>query len=291
MYHVKWGGKNGHMVYNATMNEIFNRKLSMENELRRALEGEQFRLYFQPQVDTETSTVVGMEALIRWQHPEFGLLPPSEFIPLAEETGLILRITEWVLCEASKQFGVWKQMGFDNLKLSLNFSPQDVERKDFVGMVKKKMGMFGLDPSQLEIEITESTLMRDMENSVSKLRALTSVGARVAVDDFGTGYSSLGYLKSFPIHTIKIDKSFVHDVHGIMNDVPIISAISAIAQGFKMKLIAEGVETVEQMQYLAARGCPVMQGFLFSRPLTGDEATNLLRNQQDIFIRAQMAVH
>lgn len=152
------------------------------------------------------------------------------------------------------------------------------------------MQKFDLDLSQLEIEITESTLMRDMENSVSKLRALSGAGAKVAVDDFGTGYSSLGYLKSFPIHTIKIDKSFVHDVRG-MSEVPIISAITAIAHGFKMKLIAEGVETAEQRDFLAARGCLIMQGFLFSRPLTAEEATNALLNQQDLFIRSLLTVH
>lgn len=290
MYHVKWEGKNGHMVYNAAMNEVFHRKLTMENELRRALDADQFQLYYQPQVDVGTGSIVGMEALIRWQHPEYGLVPPNEFIPLAEETGLIVRVTEWVLREAFRQLRVWQDMGFDDLGLSLNFSPQDIERKDFVGMLKKNLQKNGLDPGDLEIEITESTLMRDMENSISKLKALSMVGSKIAVDDFGTGYSSLSYLQQFPIHTIKIDKSFVHDVSDGTTDVPIISAVIAIAKGFKMKLIAEGVETTEQMNFLSTRGCTVMQGFLFSRPLTSAEATNALRNHDDLFIRSRMSI-
>ncbi len=291
MYHVKWEGKNGCMLYNKNMNEVFHRKLSMENELRRALDADQFILYYQPQVDVINSSIVGMEALIRWQHPEYGLVPPNEFIPLAEETGLIVRITEWVLKKSSEQFRLWHDMGFGHVRLSLNFSPQDVERKDFVGMVKKQLGLNGIGLDGLEVEITESTLMRDMENSISKLKALANGGSKIAVDDFGTGYSSLSYLKRFPINTIKIDKSFVHDVTDGMSEVPIVTAITAIADGFKMRLIAEGVETSEQMEYLKSRGCQVMQGFLFSRPLSTIEATNALLNQQNLFIRSGSAIH
>lgn len=291
MYHVKWEGKNGVLFYNSEMNVIFHRKLSIENDLRRALDSrDQFILHYQPQIDITQNKIVGMEVLARWLHPEQGLIPPSEFIPLAEETGLITQITELVFRQACEQFRTWQGMGYGDVKMAINFSPKDIERTDFTQMVKRGLQQQRIPPETLEVEITEGTVMGDFENTVRKLKELSVLGIQISVDDFGTCYSSLGYLKKFPLNTIKIDKSFVHDIQGGTLDVPIVSAITAIAQGFKMSLIAEGVETLEQMHVLQTLGCSVMQGFLFSRPVTAGEATDLLDNQQKLFMRAPSAL-
>jgi diguanylate cyclase (GGDEF)-like protein/PAS domain S-box-containing protein len=289
MYHVKWEGKNGVCFYNPGMNVIFHRKLSMENDLRRALEaGNQFVLHFQPQVDVENSRIVGMEALVRWQHPEHGLVFPDEFIPLAEETGLITQITEWVFDRACSELAGWKNGGFSDVRMSINFSPKDIGRPDFSDMVKNGLTKHGISGESLEIEITESLIMSDRENATLKLKALSALGIQIAIDDFGTGYSSLGYLKEFPLHTIKIDKSFVHDMADSTQPNPIISAIAALAHGYKMVLIAEGVETVGHLQALRSMGCRIMQGFLFSRPITGEEAISFLARQQSLFYRSSL---
>jgi diguanylate cyclase (GGDEF)-like protein len=291
MYHVKWEGKNGARFYNSEMNVIFHRKLSIENDLRRALESsDQFVLNYQPQVDINENKIVGMEVLARWLHPEQGLISPSEFIPLAEETGLITQITEMVFGRACAQFRLWQAMGFSDVKMAINFSPKDIERNDFVHFIKNELKQHQLTPDTLEVEITEGTVMGDLENTVRKFKELSALGVQISVDDFGTCYSSLGYLKKFPLHTIKIDKSFVHDIQEGAIDVPIVSAITAIAQGFKMSLIAEGVETAEQMRVLQNQGCSIMQGFLYSRPVSAEDATDLLANQHRLFIRANGAM-
>ncbi len=287
MYHVKWEGKNGVLFYDSEMNVIFHRKLSLENDLRRALDRmDQFVLHYQPQVDIGLSKIVGLEVLVRWLHPEQGLISPAEFIPLAEETGLITKITELIFGQACRQFRIWKDMGFNDVKMGVNFSPKDIERADFVQLIMQGLDQWDLSPDTLDMEITESIVMGDLENTVRKLKELCVHGVQVSVDDFGTCYSSLGYLKKFPLHTIKIDKSFVHDIQGGTKDIPIVSAITAIAHGFKMRLIAEGVETCEQMKVLQAEGCGIMQGFLFSRPVTSEEATDLLIHQQRLFHRS-----
>lgn len=291
MYHVKWEGKNGARFYNSEMNVIFHRKLSIENDLRRALESsDQFVLNYQPQVDINENKIVGMEVLARWLHPEQGLISPSEFIPLAEETGLITQITELVFGQACAQFRQWQAMGFGDVKMAINFSPKDIERSDFVHFIRSQLQQQQLMPGTLEVEITEGTVMGDLENTVRKLKELSALGVQISVDDFGTCYSSLGYLKKFPLHTIKIDKSFVHDIQEGAIDVPIVSAITAIAQGFKMSLIAEGVETAEQMRVLQSQGCSVMQGFLYSRPVSAEDATELLGNQNRLFLRSNSAM-
>lgn len=289
MYHVKWEGKNGVLFYNPGMNIIFHRKLSMENDLRRALESEkQFVLHFQPQVDVENRRIVGMEALVRWQHPEHGLVSPGEFIPLAEETGLITQITEWVYDRACAELARWKNAGFTDVRMSINFSPKDIGRRDFFDIVKRGLTKHGISGQSLEIEITESIIMSDRENAILKLKALSALGVQISIDDFGTGYSSLGYIKEFPLHTIKIDKSFVHDITDSTQPNPIISAIAALAHGYKMGLIAEGVETVEHLHALRSVGCRVMQGFLFSRPVSGEEAINFLARQESLFYRSSL---
>ncbi len=283
MYHVKWVGKNDCMTYDPKMNEVFHQSLSIETDLRKAIEAGQLVLNFQPQIDIKTRSIVGMESLVRWHHPTRGIISPITFIPLAEESGLITKITEWVFEATCIQYVKWIQMGITGVRMSVNFSPQDIERDDFVSMVKNRLAHHGLDGQLLEIEITEGTIMRDMVNSINKLKELGSTGIKVAIDDFGTGYSSLSYIKQFPVHSIKIDKSFVQDIQDSSIDLPIVSGISLIARGFGMNLIAEGVETVNQMDALTNVGCNVMQGYLFSRPLNIDEATHALLNQPTIF--------
>jgi diguanylate cyclase (GGDEF)-like protein/PAS domain S-box-containing protein len=290
MYHVKWEGKNGVLFYNANMNIIFHRKLSMENDLKRALEaGDQFVLFFQPQISAKSRRIVGMEALVRWQHPEHGIIPPNEFIPLAEETGLILQITEWVYDRACRELALWKNAGFKGIRMSVNFSPKDIARNDFLELVKKGLKKHAINASTLDIEVTESIIMSDRENAILKLKELSALGVSISVDDFGTGYSSLGYLRDFPIHTIKIDKSFVQEIVNTDQTNPIVSAITALAKGYKMNLIAEGIETQDQMAVLEALGCDVMQGFLFSRPVAGEEALHFLKQQESLFLRTRQS--
>lgn len=286
MYHVKWEGKNRARFYNSEMNAIFHRRLAMENDLRRALDQpEQFLLNYQPQVDVVQQRIIGMEVLVRWVHPEHGPVPPSEFIPLAEETGMITQLTGLVFERSCQQFGLWRKLGHADIRMAVNFSPKDIERADFVRMIRSGLEKHRLPKDVLEVEITESTVMGDIENTVSKLKQLSGLGVQISIDDFGTCYSSLGYLKKFPLHTIKIDKSFVHDIQGSSADIPIVSAITAIAQGFRKDLVAEGVETHEQMSVLRELGCRVMQGFLFSRPLSAEDATRLLDNPQTLWRR------
>lgn len=286
MYHVKWEGKNGVLFYNPGMNVIFHRKLSMENDLRRAIEcGDQFVLNYQPQVDIENHRIVGMETLVRWNHPERGLIAPDEFIPLAEETGLITQLTEWVYGQACRDLAMWQKAGFTDLRVAINVSPKDIGRRDFVDFIKRGLRDHKLSGDKLEIEITEGIIMGDRENAISKFKELSALGVEISIDDFGTGYSSLGYLKEFPIHTIKIDKSFVHGISGINDKHPIISAITALAHGLQVGLIAEGVESLEHLQVLQAVGCKVMQGFLFSRPVSSEEALTLLARPEILFCR------
>lgn len=288
MYHVKWDGKNGVLFYNANMNVIFHRKLAMENDLKRALEADdQFVLFFQPQVSAKNRRIVGMEALVRWQHPERGIISPNEFIPLAEETGLILQITEWVYDRACRELALWRSAGFKGIRMSVNFSPRDIARNDFLELVKKGLEKHAINASALGIEVTESIIMSDRENAILKLKELSALGVSISVDDFGTGYSSLGYLKDFPVHTIKIDKSFVQEIASTDQANPIVAAISTLAKGYKMNLVAEGIETQDQMAVLEALGCDVMQGFLFSRPVAGEEALNFLRQQESLFLHAK----
>ena len=283
MYHVKWRGKNGYQYYEASMNAMFHKKLSMENELRRAIEKKQIILNYQPQVDVETQRVIGIEALARWHHPELGIISPTEFIPLAEETGLISGLSDMLLEDACVQMLAWQQQGLLGFRLAFNISPQLVEEENFVTKTIQRIEEYQLKPEQFEIEITENLLVRDIENAITKLKTLGKHGIKIALDDFGTCYSSLSYLRQFPIHNIKIDKSFIGDIHTINESVPIITAISGIAKGFELDLIAEGVETMQQMKTLQAMGCNKMQGYLFSKPLPAAEVTKLLKNQAILF--------
>ncbi|HEY3299207.1 MAG TPA: EAL domain-containing protein [Methylophilaceae bacterium] len=283
MYHVKWKGKNGFMQYDSSMDSIFHQKMSIESDLRKAIENNELELYFQPQVDVNTLKVVGLEALTRWHHEDRGWIPPAEFIPLAEEAGLISMLTYWLIKQVTIQHHRMQKAGFGDISIAVNVSPESVLKHDFVSNFLLSLRSENIANEAIEIEITENIIMQDMENSILKLNELSRQGVKIAIDDFGTGYSSLAYLQKLPMHSIKLDQTFVHNIQFIGQELPIVSAIIGIAKGFNLKMIAEGVETTEQMQVLKSLGCSVMQGYLFSKPLPMSGVLAMLRSQDRLF--------
>lgn len=279
MYEVKASGKNGYRFFTPAMNTNYHERISLENELRQAMENAEFELYYQPQVKVSTNRVVGLEALIRWRHPVHGLLNPGKFIDLAEEIGLISSITDWVLAEACRQLAIWRSQGLTDLRISVNVSPQEFKHGDVVERITANVVRYQLPMEALEVEITENLLVEDVSNVIRKIRQLREHGVRISIDDFGTRYSSLNYLRMFQINTIKIDQSFVHDLFGEKDPSPILHAIIGIAQGLGLNLIAEGIETECQMKALYELGCDEMQGYLFSRPVPAAEVEKLLREE------------
>jgi diguanylate cyclase (GGDEF)-like protein/PAS domain S-box-containing protein len=279
MYHAKARGRDNLQFFATTMNAAFSGRLSMENSMRRALERNEFVVHYQPQVDLESGAIVGAEALIRWQSPTLGLVSPSDFIPLAEETGLIVPIGHWVLGTVCAQAGKWRDMGLPPLRLAVNLSSQQIEKPDLVDCITRALETNRLESRHLEIEITESSIMKDVENTIYKLRQLGEIGVKISIDDFGTGYSSLSYLKKFPVHTIKIDQSFVGDIEKDSGGTSIVTAIIAMAKGLKLNLVAEGVETPQQLAFLRRQGCNEAQGYLVSMPLSAEEFTRLLQEK------------
>ncbi len=278
MYRAKEQGNN-YQLYTAEMSDQNMERLTSEIALRRALERQEFVIHYQPQINTETGQIIGMEALVRWEHPERGTVFPAEFIPYAEETGLIVPIGEWVLRTACAQNKAWQDAGFPPLRVTVNLSARQFQQKDLVETVDRILKETGLDPRWLELEITETVAMQDVEHTISTLRELRDLGVRIAIDDFGTGYSSFNYLKYFPNHTLKIDKSFVRDVTEGREDAAITKAIIALAQNLNLKVIAEGVETEEQLAFLKRQQCNEIQGYLFSRPLPAEEFTRMLEKK------------
>ncbi|MEW5942505.1 MAG: EAL domain-containing protein [Pseudomonadota bacterium] len=279
MYHAKeWGG-NGYRFYNADMNATASKRITMENGLRRALERGEFVLYYQPQLSLRSGRIIGMEALLRWQHPELGLVAPGEFIPLLEENGLIVRVGEWVLRTACTQNRAWQEEGLPPLRVAVNLSVYQFRQSDLVDAVRHALEDAGLEPKYLELEITESTLIQDVQATITTLQQLHELGVQIAVDDFGTGYSSLSYLKRLPIHKIKIDRSFVQDICCDPDDSAIASAIISLGHSLNMQVIAEGVETEEQLRYLREEGCDKIQGYLFSRPLPADAFLRIVKEK------------
>ena len=278
MYKVKANGKNGFKYFTPDMNVCHYKRISLENELHQALTDSEFVLYYQPQISVSECRIVGMEALIRWQHPVHGLLNPGDFIDMAEEAGLINAITDWVLAEACKQLSHWLALGFERLRISINVSPQEFDRDDMVERICSQVNRYNLPADSLEIEITENIFLRDAANVINKMRALRERGIRISIDDFGTCYSSLNYLRLFPISTIKIDQSFIRDLSEEYRVSPIIQAVIGIARGFGLYLVAEGVESSCQMNILHELGCDEMQGYLFSKPVPAAEAEFMLSN-------------
>ncbi|MDX5364413.1 MAG: EAL domain-containing protein [Pseudazoarcus pumilus] len=274
MCQVKRSGKNGFRFFAPELNTSHQGRLAIENDLRVALEREQFELHFQPQVSLSRRRVVGVEALLRWNHPENGLISPSTFVPLAEELGMIGDISHWVLEHSCAQLAQWRRRGHLDIKMSLNLAAKDFERGDIVTSVTDCIARHELPPGQVTLEITEHMMMQDTPGVTDKVRRLREAGVGIAIDDFGTGYSALAYLQKLPISTLKIDRSFVKDLGGLMTN-PIISAIIGIARGFDLELVAEGVEHPQQAAMLRALGCDVMQGYYFARPVRADDAEAL----------------
>ncbi len=285
MYRAKEAGRNTFMFFTRELQEIMVARLTLERELRRAIQREDFELYYQPKVDLRSGQIVGMEALLRWQHEAGHMVMPAEFIPLAEETGLILPLGEWVLRQACRQAVVWRQAGHLALRMAVNLSAKQFDQADIATLIESILDETGLPPEALELEVTESMVMKDADRAVVTLRRLRALGVHIAVDDFGTGYSSLSYLKKLPLQTLKIDRSFVRDLGHDSDDEAIVSAIISMAGTMEMRVVAEGVETVEQLEFLRRDGCDEAQGFLFSRPVPADQFELLLQKGGYPFLR------
>lgn len=277
MYHAKESGRNTFRFFTSEMSLRVRERLDLENLLRQALVREEFEVHYQPQFGLADQRIVGCEALVRWRRPERGLIPPNSFIPLAEDTGLIVAIGRWVLATACAQAQAWREAGLGEITVAVNASPVQIHHGNFAETVMEILAASGLPAQSLEIELTESTLMADAAPVAATLDALQRAGVRLAIDDFGTGYSSLAYLKRFKLDKLKIDRSFISDLPGDADDANITVAIIGIAHSLGMGVIAEGVETAEQQQFLLDRGCGEGQGYLFSRPLDAEAMTALLR--------------
>jgi diguanylate cyclase (GGDEF)-like protein/PAS domain S-box-containing protein len=278
LYRAKEHSRGSYQFYTTDMNATAFERLVLETQLRKALERGELVVHYQPQVRLDDGAVVGVEALVRWFHADLGLISPAEFIPLAEETGLILDLGRWVLRTACAQVRSWQEQGFVDLRLAVNLSGRQFEQDDLVRSIAQVIEEAAFDPADLELELTESSIMRNPEQAVSKLHALDRLGIRLSIDDFGTGYSSLGHLKRFPIRTLKIDQSFIQDITTDPNDAAIAQAIIALAESLQLKVIAEGVETQDQLDLLRRYHCDEMQGYLFARPLPAGELLELLRS-------------
>lgn len=276
MYRAKEAGKNGYQYFAPEMNVHSRRRMEIESALRGALDRKEFALHFQPKIRLSTRTIAGMEALIRWNHPERGLLPPGDFIAIAEETGLIVPIGDWVMEEACRQAQAMRETGHRDLRVAVNLSARQLFDDELARRVADILDHTGFPAQNLELEVTESMVMQDAGQAISLLTALRGTGVRIAIDDFGTGYSSLSYLKRFPIDCVKIDRSFIRDLPDNSDDVAITRSIIAMAHNMKLEVVAEGVETVEQLEFLQACGCEEIQGFLFSRPLPADAMARYL---------------
>jgi diguanylate cyclase (GGDEF)-like protein len=280
MAHVKRGGGNGFRCYTRDMNASSAERIALETDLRHAIERDELFLQYQPCISSQNGRTIGVEALVRWQHPLRGLIPPDRFIPIADESGLIVDIGEWVLCRACEQGKQWHDSGFGQLSVSVNVSAVQFGQPRLLDAVRKALDRTGFAPQLLQLEITETVLMRDAESTIGMLRALKNMGVKISVDDFGTGYSSLSYLKRFPIDILKIDKSFVRDSTLDEEDAAIVRAIMAVAQSLHLMTIAEGVETAEQVEFLRLQQCDRFQGYYFSRPLDPERLHDRLISEE-----------
>lgn len=276
LYRAKEEGRNNYQFYTASMSSMAPELLALENFLRSALERDEFVLRYQPQVNLKTGQITGVEALLRWHHPEMGLIDPRLFMPVAEENGLILPIGEWVIRQACLQNKLWQDANLPSITMSVNLSPKQFYQSKLVETVGQILNETGLSPELLKLEITETTAIRDVEFTKGVLNRLREMGVKIAMDDFGTGYSSLSHLKQFPLHVLKIDKSFIQDLEANSKDSQIVTAIIALAKGLNLSIVAEGVETAAQLQILQELDCEEVQGFYFYRPLEPERVTELL---------------
>lgn len=276
LYHAKDAGRGCYAYFSEQLTIAVRERIELEMRLRRAINNHELRLYYQPQVDIKTGKIIGTEALLRWLDPENGLIPPNIFIPLAEETGLIEAIGEWVVYEACRQGKMWMDLGITELTIAVNVSPVQFQRSDLNELVMNALRDTGFPANRLELELTESGLMENQDKVVAILNTLRAQGVRLAIDDFGTGYSSLAYLKSFPLHVLKIDKSFIDDIPQLKDDMEITATIISMGKILGFKVLAEGVETPEQLDFLRKKGCDIYQGYIKSKPLPADDFLKLL---------------
>ncbi|MEB3831944.1 EAL domain-containing protein [Phormidium sp. CCY1219] len=277
MYRAKQQGRNTYQLYTPALGTKAFHRLQLENSLHKALEREEFCLYYQPQVELKTGRLISMEALIRWQHPQRGLISPGQFIPLAEENGLICPIGEWVLATAAAQNKTWQLAGLPPIRMAVNLSLRQLRQKNLFDTITRILREMGLAPTSLELEVTESIAMQDPELTIGVLQALQKMGIHIAIDDFGTGYSSLSSLKHFPLNKLKIDRSFIRDAISESYDAAIVNSIISLGHGLNLEVIAEGVETVEQLEFLRSLNCDSVQGYLLGKPLPAEAATELCR--------------
>jgi predicted signal transduction protein with EAL and GGDEF domain len=283
MYHDKSLGRNNLQFYNDDMDQNTSRRFTISNSLRRGLEQNEFRVYYQPKMDMASGQIVAMEALARWEHPELGLLSPVEFIQLAEENGLIMQLGEWVLRESCIQNVRWQSEGIMDMRVAVNLSGYQLQHTALLATIRRVLKETGMSPDHLELEITESVIMQNPDFAVSILSVISDLGIHISIDDFGTGYSSLAHLKRFSVNTLKIDKSFVRDVDLSSTDAAIATAIIAMGNSLKLNVIAEGVETQAQYEFLKENNCDQVQGFLICRPLPPDELSEMLqKNRRDL---------
>jgi diguanylate cyclase (GGDEF)-like protein/PAS domain S-box-containing protein len=287
MYHAKNKGRNNYQFFTEDMNLRAVERQFLECNLRRALDRHEFVLHYQPKINLETGAITGVEALIRWRHPERGLIPPALFVPIAEECGLIVSIGRWVLHEACRQAQAWIDAGLPPLSVAVNISAVEFQSKDFLEGVRAILEETRLNPCYIELELTESVLMQNAEFTAPALIALKAIGVRLAIDDFGTGYSSLSYLRRFPIDTLKIDQSFVREITARSFDDTIVSAIISMGKTLKQRVVAEGIETREQLAFLQREHCGEGQGYHFSRPVSAEEFVTLLKTNQQLIPQSQ----
>ena len=282
MYQAKARGRNNYQFFTPALNAQVRHRIALEGNMRRALERDEFQVYYQPKVELETGRMVGFEALVRWERPEVGLVSPNDFIPVAEETGLIVELGKFVLEAACKQTRQWHDQGYSHLHVAVNLSPRQFQQKDLVDMVRRTLHDTGLPPQFLELEVTENVVMYSVEDAIQTLRELNELGVNLSLDDFGRGYSSLYYLKRFPIQTLKIDRSFVCDIIHNPDDAAIVNTIISMSRNLNLKVIAEGVETEQQLDFLKQHRCDQMQGFLFSRPVPAVEIDQYLNENRSL---------
>ena len=277
LYRARQSGGDNYQFYTPHMHERALKSLSLENSMRRGLENKEFFLQFQPQICAKTGKITGTEALVRWQHPELGLVSPLDFIPIAEETGLIMPLGEWILETACRQNAAWQSDGFPNLRIAVNLSLRQFQQNDLIEIINRVLTDSKLDPQYLELELTESVLMNNTEQAIETLQKLRNLGIKISIDDFGCGYSSLSYLKILPIDVLKIDQAFVRDIAASPNDAAIVKTIITLANNLHLQTIAEGIETEEQSTILSDLECDELQGYLFSKPLRADALRSFLK--------------
>ncbi|MDH5680673.1 MAG: EAL domain-containing protein, partial [Spirochaetota bacterium] len=285
MYRAKDLGRNNCRLYAPNMNETAFERLSLESDMHKALSNGEFKVYYQPKISLKTGFIVGMEALIRWQHPKNGLVSPAHFIPMAEENGLIIPIGEWVLNVACKQAKLWQEAGHGSLKLSVNLSARQFQLQNLVEIIESALENSGLDSSFLELEITETDIMKNVESAIQTLKRINDMGVHISIDDFGTGYSSLSYLKRFPLDALKVDQSFIRGMEEDEDSKAIVKAIISMSQSLNLKIVAEGVENLDQLSYLHDEQCDEAQGYYFSPPVPASEFIGFIN---DKLVRFQM---